>query len=512
MSATTRPGAAPALTLAPTLLVALAVTHYAWVRATNLRLANHDIGWFLHAGAVWLDGGTIGIDVIDTNPPLVIWLSGLEVQLARWLALHPFVVHAGVSCALVLGCVLLGGGGLLRAGVPRLAVSVFRPLVLASSVFVAEYHFGQRDQWIAVLLLPYVSWAFAREERGAGVRAVRLVAGACAGVAVCLKPHYAGALGAVELLRLLRSRSLRSLVRMETVAGAAVALLYGASLPLLAPLYIDDLRAALGVYHAYDKDVPWWSPHTRWLLVALAAAVAAWLPSRERVVPLALALVAACGWIVALVQQKNFLYHHIPTDWFAQATLALLLAIALVPWLERRPALAAGASLALALALAAGVEILLIRSTGFDGRQQQRALLERYAEGEAVLVLSTGVNRFFPTINFSKARSVSPYSCLWPIPGNYSPAERTAPRFRYRSLQEMAPIEKRLVTRVVEVLARERPRLLGFDVASTKLGFGRTAFQLQAYFSAHPGFAGLMRRYERVAVEDGFEYYRRRDE
>jgi hypothetical protein len=76
----------------------------------------------------------------------------------------------------------------------------------------------------------------------------------------------------------------------------------------------------------------------------------------------------------------------------------------------------------------------------------------------------------------------------------------------------MAPIEKRLVTRVVEVLARERPRLLGFDVDSTKLGFGRTDFQIRPYLSAHPGFAGLMRRYERVALEDGFEYYRRRDE
>ncbi|MGH7286440.1 MAG: hypothetical protein ACREI8_00255, partial [Myxococcota bacterium] len=157
MSGAERPGAAArVLAWAPTLLVGLAVIHYALVRATNLWLANHDVGWFLHAGAVWLDGGTIGIDIIDTNPPLVIWLSGLEVQLARRLALPPFVVHAGVTCALVLGSVLLCGSGLLRAGVPPLAVSVFRPLVLAASVLAAEDQFGQRDHWIAVLLLPYV--------------------------------------------------------------------------------------------------------------------------------------------------------------------------------------------------------------------------------------------------------------------------------------------------------------------------------------------------------------------
>jgi hypothetical protein len=391
-------------------------------------------------------------------------------------------------------------------------VAIFRPLALAASVLVAEYQFGQRDHWIAVLLLPYASWAFAREERGAAVQALRVFAGACAGIALCLKPHYAGALGVVELLRLLRGRSLRSVLRSETLVGAGVSLLYLASLPLLAPLYIDDLRAALDVYHAYDRNIPWWSPHPWWLLAALATASAAWWNSRERVVPLALALVAVSGWIAALAQRKNFVYHHIPSNWFAQATLALLLGIALARALERRPALAASVGMALALALAAGIENLPMQSAGYDRRTEQRALLDRYAAGESVLVLSTGVHRLFPAINFSNARSASPYSCLWPIPGSYSPAERSAQSFHYRSWPEMSPIERRLVAGVIEALARKRPRLVAFDIAPAKQGFGRTGFQFLAYFSAHPSFRALMRRYELVAVEGGFEYYRRRDE
>ncbi|MEQ1892586.1 MAG: hypothetical protein ABL998_08605, partial [Planctomycetota bacterium] len=68
------------------LLALLGVT-----RARELLTANHDIGWFLHAGEVWLDGGEIGVDVIDTNPPLVVWLSGGEVALARFLGVAPLV-------------------------------------------------------------------------------------------------------------------------------------------------------------------------------------------------------------------------------------------------------------------------------------------------------------------------------------------------------------------------------------------------------------------------------------
>jgi hypothetical protein len=80
------------------LVVVLAVGALALARARELLLANHDIGWFLHAGSVWLDGGKIGVDVIDTNPPLVIWLAGLEVWLARALgAIHPSLPSPAVN-------------------------------------------------------------------------------------------------------------------------------------------------------------------------------------------------------------------------------------------------------------------------------------------------------------------------------------------------------------------------------------------------------------------------------
>jgi hypothetical protein len=66
------------------------------------------------------------------------------------------------------------------------------------------------------------------------------------------------------------------------------------------------------------------------------------------------------------------------------------------------------------------------------------------------------------------------------------------------------------VTRLLAAWARERPRLIGFDHAIPMQGFGATGFRFPAYLSAHPAFAALMARYQRVAVAGGFEYYRRR--
>jgi hypothetical protein len=500
----------------PLLVVAAAALHAALVRASDVRLANHDVGWFLHAGATWLDGGRIGVDVIDTNPPLVIWLSGLEVALARALGATPFAVHASLSAALLLASVLLAGPALRRTGVPPLAVSAFQALFVSGGVLLAGASFGQREQWIAALLLPYACWAFADAQQAsvrerAGTRALRVLAGSAAGLALCLKPHYALALAGIEAVRLAEGRGLRGLLRSEPLAAAAIGLLYVASLPWLAPFYAEDLRTTLGVYQGYDRGVPLFSGHTAALGAALAAALAARRAKLGGALPLALAVVAAAGWLAVLLQGKNFVYHHIPTDVFVLATFALLASLGLAAPGAERKGLATAALLALALGLAVEIERRLAAAPRSEERVAQQAAFDRWAAGDAVLVLSTGVHRLFPAVNFSRAHSASPYPCLWPIPGSYTPAERAAAPFRYRAWSEMTPIEKRLVARIVEVLASSKPRLVAVDVAGAKQGFGHSAFQFLPYFSAHPRFDPLFARYERVAAEGGFDYYLRRD-
>ena len=43
---------------------------------------NHDAAWYLYVVRHWLDGATLYRDVVDTNPPLIIWLSTPAVWIA----------------------------------------------------------------------------------------------------------------------------------------------------------------------------------------------------------------------------------------------------------------------------------------------------------------------------------------------------------------------------------------------------------------------------------------------
>ena len=65
-------------TALPLSLVALSVA------ATAPSYVNHDAAWYLYMVDRWFDGAVLYRDVIDTNPPLIVWLSTVPVAIARW--------------------------------------------------------------------------------------------------------------------------------------------------------------------------------------------------------------------------------------------------------------------------------------------------------------------------------------------------------------------------------------------------------------------------------------------
>ncbi len=507
MLATDRSRARSLVHALPLLLVALGVGRYAVARASSLVLANHDVAWLLHAGGVWLDGGRIGVDIVDPNPPLVIWLCGLEVLVARALGAAPLLVHAIVSTAIGLLCVWLATRAFARAGVPRVALALWAPLVLVAATAAAGYDFGQRDHWLALLLLPYAGWALVPRQ----VSLERGLAGVLAALAIALKPHHVLAVLVVELFGMLRARSVRQLVRLETLIAPACALAYVLAISWSSPSYWTDARDALSVYAAYDRPVPLWSTHTRLLLAALVlAAPLGWLRPRT-LAPCLLAALSLSGWISVHVQHKNFAYHYVPSEIFASAALALaflLLVVRLVSWSWMTLVI----DLVVTVGCLATLQSLPLAPRDRQARIAQRDYFQLLAGDDTLFVFSASVGRLFPAVSFTTARSISPYGGLWAIAGNYTPEERAAQPFVYRALGEMPPVERRLVERVVGVLVRERPRLLVFDRRPFQQAFGHTSFDFQRYFEVHPDFVALLGSYERLAQDPDFEYYGRRRE
>lgn len=504
-------------------IAALCAGLIAWslvLRANDPARVNHDVAWHVYAGGVLLEGGRLGVDVVDNNPPLVYWLAAAVVAPARALGVAPLVAYYLVVFGLVLLSALL---------VRRLLRDVLAPpwpevlgLALLGLLALAPgYQFAQRDHVLAVLMLPYLvaaglalAW---RRPHGP----LAWWVGGLAGFGIALKPHYVLLFLGVELMLLVRAPGERLWRRPENLAMLGLGAIYVGAVWLLAPSFFEVARDALEVYGAYDRSVDLLSVASVLTAVALLVAIVARLPEAlaRAVETLALAAFLAVGMV--FLQGKGFGYHEVPARSFALFALVLaVVALVSAPGFWSRgfrvsPAWLAG----LGLLLWVGTTLNVVRQPLWrrSGVAKLAEFIEEGARGGPVLAFTASVDPFFPALNFTTSRSASPYSCLWLIAGRY-PGRRAGLDFAYRDLEQMGDGERRFVDSVVESVEQQRPRLLLFDATRTKQGFRGVDFDFRRYFEADPRFRRALRRYRHLGkkrfLTDGwrsFEVYLRTD-
>src|SRR6188472_1630962 len=82
------------------LAVVLAVVLFTMLRSP----LKDDIAWLLYVARRWLAGRELYIDVVEINPPLIVWISAIPLQLASWLRIDAQFTAIPFFIAAVLGC------------------------------------------------------------------------------------------------------------------------------------------------------------------------------------------------------------------------------------------------------------------------------------------------------------------------------------------------------------------------------------------------------------------------
>ncbi|MEA2737376.1 MAG: hypothetical protein QOH05_683, partial [Acetobacteraceae bacterium] len=124
-----------------------------------------DIAWLLYVARRWLAGRELYIDVVEVNPPLIVWISAIPLEIARWLDVGSQFVAMPVFVAAVLGCawwtagLLRAQGGLFADRLPVFAAIGSALLILPAA------DLGQREHLLVAAFLPYLA-LFARSLDG----------------------------------------------------------------------------------------------------------------------------------------------------------------------------------------------------------------------------------------------------------------------------------------------------------------------------------------------------------
>src|SRR5258708_24904254 len=222
MSIAAAPTSVPALpirrddVLRKWLLLVLIVAAAAAVR--HFVIANTDVSYAITLSEKVLDGQRLYTDLIEVNPPASTFLYLPAVVLARMFGWAPELVVD----TLVFICALVSLGIAARIirhyrlldGLPGWSLAAFALAVL--TIFPAQT-FGERDHVALIAALPALAVLAARGNGAKPLPWHCLVAGRGAGITICIKPHFALAIGLAVTGTTLYLRSWRVVVVLRAV-------------------------------------------------------------------------------------------------------------------------------------------------------------------------------------------------------------------------------------------------------------------------------------------------------
>lgn len=292
--------------------LARACAGLALVLAVALRLIlplDPNIGWLTSvARAVWT-GAALGRDIVETNPPMAVWLQTPAVAIEAatgwpaetvqvWLV---FALGFAVAEHLVRRLAALDAANRFDRAIAY-AVLLAAPL----SAFAEREHVG------LLLIVPILALTLRRAAGWSAPAGEIVIAGLAAGLAAMVKPHFALPTLALALVLALRRRSPWPLVLPEFVLAALATLAYAGAVLVFLPHYVGDvLPLVLDIYRPVKlgpaalltgvEAVGW--------IVALAA-FAGFVGRDIGAATVAPFVAAAIGFFVAFVEQGRFWPYH----------------------------------------------------------------------------------------------------------------------------------------------------------------------------------------------------------
>jgi hypothetical protein len=457
-----------------------------------------DIAWLLYVAHRWMAGRELYIDVMEVNPPLIVWISAIPLQLSRWLGVDSRYVAMPVFVAGVLGCawwaasLLRAQGKIFAERVPVFAVIGSALLILPAG------DLGQREHLLVAAFLPYlVLFARSLDGKPSSVAAA-MIAGILAGLGCALKPRYGAVFAVLECLAL--TRGLRPWRVMPIAAGATL-VGYAGLVAIVCPAYLSKaVPMALALYGATDVPFLALLADSAMLLCGQAVAIGLlWLRRhalRDYNLMLTLVVFAATSTVICFVDGKDWYYHRLPAT--VVTVLALLLWIATELFqrrgTDRWPLVVAG--LAVTVFCASSIlrlepeaaELVEPKPTAVNQLEQ----IIRAEHARTYIAFSEWIALGFPVVNETGVTWASRFDSMWALKGEiwrarFDPtADKEWPIARWvghdfiAGCPDIAVVDTRETTKYISVLS-----------------------------AADPSFARAWSRYRAIASFDGLVVYKR---
>lgn len=502
----------PALA-ASVIVVALAVT--AEIRGP----LNGDAHWILTMASRVLGGERLYRDILEINPPLIVWLQVPIVWLAQAVGLAPATVYRGVVLAV---CVISTAATVHLLSRSRFAVrhaglnEWMAPALLFVLLLIPAGAFGQREQIITALLLPLVATTGLRLDGMPVARRAAIAVGIAAGIAIALKPFFVVLWVLLAAVRSLQSR--RTRLNAEDLAIVGIGAAYVGAVLVATPEFFRVVRVFGPAYAAFTtaKSVGYLLRNAA--AVWAGAALVAWAVRRERedAAGLALAISVAGAFVAAMLQGKGWTYHFVPAICFS----VLLGLVALASrGSSSTPVARASRAVAAFLLLLSWVPLLQRTASRFGpgaGRPEEpvgqlSSVVARERPARSILVLSADMTSALPWIAELGLVNRATFPFLWVPAVVYHTRWNGNPRTMLREPDAMSEAERTAYDAVVSDFVRHTPDLLAVETRyrNEHLTGYPGGFDHLVYYGRDPRFAACFMEYRLVAALQNYLVFRR---
>lgn len=469
---------------------------------------NHDVAWLITAAGRILDGSKIFVDVIEVNPPLIIWLMTPGVALGRVLDLGPAIGFYLTVFGAALVSVALCAWLIRRFELSRNLYVV--PLIAFMLMIFPARDFGQREHLMVIFILPYLLLTACRA-LGRDVDArIAVPVALFGGLGILLKPYFVAFPALLEFYLLYTIGFARTLKRVEPYVLVAGGLTYLALIWFVTPQYFSVvLTYASEVYHLGYSDGFVNALVRAVFILVVAMAVTKILSTlgvdkQERAIFAVLFVAAAAGCVSYFLQLKGWGYHMIPTRTFL--ILIALWAVLRAPldnlfMTLRKP----GYALATVLVSIVAISAVLKPEYRKLEVDQRIAQLAAHPDAKSVFVFSGNVFQGNTMALDKGLEWASRFPTLWLMPGLVLKREQMG-----GTTPLLDEIERYNWQSVTEDLTKWKPDLIFVDVNEKKSHFQNARYDYIANFSQHPPFAALWKEYRLDSTADGFALYVRK--
>ncbi len=472
----------------------LSILLAAWVQA-NAYL-NTDTTWLLHAAGMLFEGGTLYVDAMESNPPLVVWLHLIPIWLVNVLSISAMM--AMVLCITSLSLIAYVALTRITSDTP------LYPVLFALAVsLLAPNSYAEREHLLILLATPYLTYLFCDQKPHS-------LAAIAAAVGFMLKPFFLLIWAVALTVRLCKDRSFCLLFHRSTGIILIAGTVYAGYLLMVDTTYITHILPLLiDYYHGFDAHRGELTRPILWLACLGLAGPLLFLyyhaSDKHKHVILAVTACAMAALITLIIQSKGWNNHWYPYLAFAFIANGMIASVLFTDHSLSGTRLVIP-SIALlciiVLSIMAGTSYVRLWEKGWpENAHDMVQFLQKDTTSKTVAALTFDLATAFPAIAYTEKDYVFSYGHLWPLPGMYQLRPKNDNHEAiYHSPEAMNAAESALFHETITELITTSPDILLINKRDNYLYHdGSTyGFDFIAYFSQDASFAEWWTGYEQI--------------